>query len=155
MQSVGAEQLGALAGFGDMLKHLALPALTVAIPGIAAITRYLRTSMEETMQRDHVVAASGMGLSDWRVFRSYILPGSLGPVISVLGVEIGVLLTGVLVSETLFAWPGMGRLAVMAIFSRDYPLILGCTLAGGVLVVAANILADFLRAWIDPRVRLT
>ncbi|HEX7571686.1 MAG TPA: ABC transporter permease [Bacteroidota bacterium] len=155
MHSVGAEQLGGLAAFGDLLKHLALPALTVATPGIAAIARYLRTSMTETMRQDHVVAAIGMGLSGGRVFRSYILPNSVGPVISVIGVEIGVLLTGVLVSETLFAWPGMGRLAVMAIFSRDYPMILGCTLSGGALVVAANIVADFVRAWIDPRIRLT
>ena len=155
MHAVGAEQMGGLTAFGDLLKHLALPALTVAAPGIGAIARYLRTSMTETMRQDHVAAAIGMGLSRGRVFRSYILPNSLGPVISVLGVEIGVLLTGVLVSETLFAWPGMGRLAVMAIFSRDYPMILGCTLSGGALVVAANILADFLRAWLDPRIRLT
>ena len=155
MHSAGGEQLGLAASFGDLLKHLALPALTVATPGIAALAAYLRTSMTETMRQDYVVAAVGMGLSRGRVFRSYILPNSVGPVISVLGVEAGVLLTGVLVSETLFAWPGMGRLAVMAIFSRDYPVILGCTLSGGVLIVAANILADFLRAWIDPRIRLT
>ncbi len=155
MHSVGAEQLGGLAAFGDLLKHLALPALTVAVPGIAAIARYLRTSMTETMRQDYIVAAVGMGLSRGSVFRSYILPNSVGPVISVIGVEMGVLLTGVLVSETLFAWPGMGRLAVMAIFSRDYPMILGCTLSGGVLVMAANILADVVRAWIDPRIRLT
>jgi len=154
MHSVGAGELGGLAVLWDLLKHLALPALTVAAPGTAAIARYLRTSMTETMKQDYVVAATGMGLSKGRVFRSFILPNSLGPVVSVLGVEIGVLLTGVLVSETLFAWPGMGRCAVMAIFTRDYPLILGCTLFGGALVVAANIFADVLRAWIDPRVRL-
>jgi peptide/nickel transport system permease protein len=155
MHSSGVEQLGAAASLGDLLKHLALPALTVATPGIAALARYLRTSMTEIVKQEFVVAAVGMGLTRWSVFRSYILPNSLGPVISVLGVEAGVLLTGVLVSETLFAWPGMGRLAVMAIFSRDYPVILGCTLSGGALIVAANIAADFLRAWIDPRIRLT
>ncbi len=154
MHSVGVEDLGRLAAFGDLLKHLTLPALTVAVPGTAVIARYLRTSMIETMRQEYVVAATGMGLSKGRVFRSWILPNSLGPVISVLGVEIGVLLTGVLVTETLFAWPGVGRFAVMAIFTRDYPMILGCTLLGGVLVIAANILADFIRAWIDPRVRL-
>jgi peptide/nickel transport system permease protein len=155
MHSVGVEQLDGLATFGDLLKHLALPALAVAVPGTAAIARYLRTSMTETMRQDYVAAAIGMGLSKGKVFRSCILPNSLGPVVSVLGVEIGVLLTGVLVTETLFAWPGMGRFAVMAIFTRDYPMILGCTLSGGALVMAANILADFIRAWIDPRIRLT
>jgi peptide/nickel transport system permease protein len=154
MHSAGGEQPGAAAAFGDLLTHLALPALTAATPGIAALARYLRSSMTETMRQDYVVAAIGMGLSRGKVFRSCILPNSLGPVISVLGIEIGVLLTGVLVTETLFAWPGMGRLAVMAVFSRDYPMILGCTLCGGGLIVAANILADFLRAWLDPRIRL-
>jgi peptide/nickel transport system permease protein len=155
MYSVGAENLGGLAAMQDLVKHLALPALTVAVPGTAAIARYLKTSMMETMRQDYVVAAIGMGVPKGRIFRLWILPNSLGPVVSVLGVEIGVLLTGVLVTETLFAWPGMGRFAVMAIFTRDYPMILGCTLCGGALVIAANILADFVRAWIDPRVRLT
>ena len=154
MHSVGGEQMSGLAAVVDVLKHLALPALTVAIPGTAVMARYLRTSITETMKQDYVVAAVGMGLSTGRVFRSYILPNSVGPVISVLGIEIGVLLTGVLVTETLFAWPGMGRLAVMAIFTRDYPLIIGCTLCGGFLIVAANLLADAVRAWIDPRIRL-
>jgi peptide/nickel transport system permease protein len=155
MHSTGAGLSASPAGMWDLLAHLALPAVTVAFPGVAALARYLRTSMTETVKQDYVVAAAGMGLSRGRVFRSYILPNSLGPVISVLGIEIGVLLTGVLVTETLFAWPGMGRLVVMAIFSRDYPLILGCTLVGGFLIVAANLVADILRAWIDPRVRLT
>ena len=140
--------------FVDLLKHLVLPAFTVAIPGAAIIARYLRTSVTETLGQDYVVAAKGMGLSNGRVFRSYVLPNSLGPAVSILGIEIGMLLTGVLVTETLFAWPGIGRIAVMAIFTRDYPMILGCTLLGGVIVVAANILADVVRAWIDPRIRL-
>jgi peptide/nickel transport system permease protein len=155
MYSVGVEELSGLTTFVDLLKHLVLPALTVAIPGTAAIARYLRTSITETLRQDYVVAAMGMGLSNGRIFRSYILPNSIGPVISIMGIEIGVLLTGVLVTETLFAWPGMGRLAVMAIFTRDYPMILGCTLLGGILVVSANIFADIIRAWIDPRIRLT
>ena len=153
MHSIGADQLSGAAALGDLLKHLALPALTVAAPGIAALARYLRAGMTETLRQDYVAAAIGMGLSRGKVFRSTVFPNSIGPVLSVLGVEIGVLLTGVLVSETLFSWPGMGRLAVMAIFARDYPLILGCTLTGGVLVVAANILVDVVRAWIDPRIR--
>lgn len=153
MFSVGVKESGGTTAVIDLLKHLALPALTVAIPGAAAITRYLRTSVTETLGQDYVVAALSMGLSKTRVFRSYVLPNSLGPVVSFLGIEVGVLLTGVLVTETLFAWPGLGRIAVMAIFTRDYPMILGCTLLGGVVVVAANVLADVVRAWIDPRVR--
>ncbi len=155
MYSIGAEDLDGTEALIDLLRHLALPAFTVAIPGAAAITRYLRTNITETLGEDYVVAATGMGLSKARVFRSYVLPNSIGPAVSLLGIEVGVLLTGVLVTETLFAWPGMGRIAVMAIFARDYPLILGCTLLGGIVVVAANILSDVLRAWIDPRIRIT
>lgn len=155
MYSAGAGELGGMQAMVDLLKHLTLPALTVAIPGAAAIARYLRTSITETLGQDYIAAAVGMGLSPTKVFRLYVLPNSIGPVVSVLGIEIGVLLTGVLVTETLFAWPGMGRIAVMAIFTRDYPMILGCTLLGGAVVVAANTLADVIRAWIDPRIRLT
>lgn len=153
MHSVGAQEQGGTAATLDVLRHLVLPAFTVAIPGSAAVARYLRTSIAETLGQDYVVAATSMGLSKARVFRSYVLPNSLGPVASLLGMEAGVLLTGVLVTETLFAWPGMGRIAVMAIFARDYPMILGCTLLGGAVVVAANIFSDILRAWIDPRIR--
>jgi len=154
MHSLSARDTGGLLAFADMLQHLILPALTVAIPGAAALARYLRTSITDTLRQEYVVAATGMGLSQSKMFRSYVLPNSVGPVISLLGIEVGVLLTGVLVTETLFAWPGMGRIAVMAIFSRDYPMILGCTLLGGCVVVVANMLSDVLRAWLDPRVRI-
>ncbi len=155
MYTAGIRESDGPRAFADLLKHLVLPALTVAIPGAAVIARYLRTSITDTLRQEYVVAATGMGLSSGKVFRSTIFPNSIGPLLSLLGVETGVLLTGVLVTETLFAWPGMGRMAVMAIFTRDYPMILGCTLLGGVVVVAANTLADVARAWIDPRIRPT
>ena len=139
----------------DVVHHLVLPALTVAIPGAAGLARYLRTSISNTLTQDYVLAARSMGLSRKRIVTSYVLPNSLGPTVSMLGIEIGVLLTGVLVTETLFAWPGMGRIAVMAIFARDYPLILGCTLVAGVVVIAGNVIADLVNALIDPRIRLT
>ncbi|MBM2840951.1 MAG: binding-protein-dependent transport system inner rane component [Bacteroidetes bacterium] len=154
MYSLAARDTGGLVAFADFLQHLILPALTVAIPGAAVLARYLRTNITDILGQEYVVAATGMGLSKSKMFRSYVLPNSVGPVISLLGIEVGVLLTGVLVTETLFAWPGMGRIAVMAIFSRDYPMILGCTLLGGCIVIVANILSDVFRAWIDPRVRL-
>jgi peptide/nickel transport system permease protein len=140
--------------FVDLLRHLVLPALTVAIPGAAAMARYVQTSVDDTLRQEHVVAATSMGLSKTRVMTSYVFPNAAGPAISVLGLEMGVVLTGVLVTETLFAWPGMGRIAVAAMFARDYPLILGCTVVGGIIVVAANTVADILRAWLDPRIRM-
>ncbi|MDL1893623.1 ABC transporter permease, partial [Sphingobacteriales bacterium CHB3] len=83
-----------------------------------------------------------------------VLPNSITPIVSLIGVEIGILLTGVLVTEVLFSWPGMGQLTVAAIYARDYPLILGCTLVAGVVVIAGNMLADILNAFIDPRLRI-
>ncbi len=138
-------------GGGDLIRHLLLPALTAALPGAASLARYLRTSIATTQQQEFVLAARSMGLSPSALFRSYLLPNSLGPFISQAGVEFGILLSGVVVTETLFAWPGMGRLLVLAVFARDYPLILGCAIVAGTLVVLGNLLADVLHAWIDPR----
>jgi peptide/nickel transport system permease protein len=155
MHSLALQEAGGLTAAADVLDHLALPAMTAAIPGAAALARYLRTGIAETLKEEFAVAATGMGLPGGKVFRLYILPNSVGPVVSLLGTEVGILLTGILVTETLFAWPGMGRIAVMAVLARDYPMIMGCTLLGGVVVVAANLLADIVRAWIDPRIRAT
>ncbi len=137
----------------DIAMHLALPAFTVAIPGAALLTRYLRSSLARVEEREYITVARSMGLSATRTFRSYILPNAIGPVLSLIGVEFGILLTGVVVTETLFSWPGMGRLVVVAIFARDYPLLLGCTLVAGCIVIFGNSLADVLQAIIDPRRR--
>ncbi len=138
-------------GGADLIRHLLLPALTAALPGAASLARYLRTSITTTQRQEFVLAARGMGLPPSVLFRSYLLPNSLGPFISQAGVEFGILLSGVVVTETLFAWPGMGRLLVLAVFARDYPLILGCAIVAGTVVVLGNLLADVLHAWIDPR----
>ena len=146
---------GQSGSFPDMLRHLVLPALTAAIPAAAGFARYLRTSLSTVMAQEYVLAANSMGLSRWRVFRSYVLPNAISPIVSLLGIELGVLLTGVLVTETLFSWPGMGQLTIGAIFARDYPLILGCTLVSGVVVIAGNLVSDVVNAIIDPRIRST
>ncbi|MFN0158627.1 MAG: ABC transporter permease [Bacteroidota bacterium] len=139
---------------GGIALHLVLPAFTVAIPGAALLTRFLRSSLGRIENQEYVMVAKSMGVSESRIFRSYVLPNAIGPVISLIGVECGILLTGVVVTETLFAWPGMGRLVVVSIFARDYPLLLGCTLVAGFIVIAANTLADLLQKMIDPRLRL-
>jgi peptide/nickel transport system permease protein len=145
---------GEFGSFIDLLRHVVLPALTAAIPAAAGFARYLRANVSSVMTQDYVLAARSMGLSDWRIFRSYVLPNAISPIVSLIGIEIGILLTGVLVTETLFSWPGMGQLTVTAIFSRDYPLILGCTLVSGVVVIAGNLISDIINAVVDPRIRL-
>ena len=139
----------------DLASHLILPALTLAIPAAAGFARYLRTSVKTVISQDYVLVAQSMGLSKSKVFRSYILPNAVSPMISLLGVEIGVLMGGVIVTETLFAWPGMGRLTINAIASRDYPLIIGCTIVAGVVVIVGTFVADLVNAILDPRIRYT
>ncbi|MBI5472744.1 MAG: ABC transporter permease [Ignavibacteriae bacterium] len=139
----------------DLLHHLILPAATAAIPAAAALGRYLQANIRTVMKQEYVVAATSMGLQRPRIFFSYVFPNAAAPMITLIGVEIGLLLTGALVTETLFAWPGVGRLTVLAIQSRDYPLILGCTLVAGVVVIAGNILSDIANAMLDPRLRLS
>ena len=98
--------------------------------------------------------ARSMGIPERTIFLLYELPNALVPVITIFGLEIGTLLAGAIVTETMFAWPGMGRLAVMAIFSRDYPLVLGCTLVSGLVVIVGNLSADLIYSVVDPRVRV-
>ncbi len=154
MHSVTDSASGAEA-VGGLVLHLTLPALTAAIPGAAGLARYLRSNIESSLNQDFVLAARGMGLSKTTVFNKYVLPNSIGPMISLAGVELGVLLTGVLVTESIFAWPGIGRVTVTAVFARDYPMILGCTMLTGCIVIAGSFLADLVNAAIDPRIRLT
>lgn len=146
---------GQFGSFPDMLRHLVLPALTAAIPAAAGFARYLRNSVSSVMTQEYVLAGKSMGLSVRRLFCSYVLRNAMTPIVSLLGIEIGVLLTGILVTETLFSWPGMGQLTINAIFSRDYPLILGCTLVSGIVVIAGNLVSDVINAIVDPRIRLT
>jgi peptide/nickel transport system permease protein len=138
----------------DVLRHVVLPAFTAAIPAAAGFARYLSGSIQSVLHQDYFLAAQSMGLSQRQLFRSYVLPNALSPMITLIGVEIGVLFGGVLVTEYLFSWPGIGRLTVSAIASRDYPLILGCTAVVGAMVIVGNVLADILNASLDPRIRL-
>lgn len=150
-QMYSSDQYGS---FSNMLAHLVLPALTVAIPGAAALARYMRSSLQNVQRQEFVLFARSLGLPDARIVRSYILPNAASPLIALAGVEFGVLMTGVLVTETLYSWPGMGQLTVHAIFARDYPLIMGCVLVAGVIVAIGNLAADVVNAMLDPRLRL-
>ncbi len=155
MHSLGAESFSFGANLFDVGKHLVLPACTIAIPGSGAICLYFRQSLLKVRREEYMTYAHSVGLSNWALFVYYELPNALPPVISILGLEIGTLLSGAIVTETLFAWPGMGRLTVLALSARDYPLIMGCTLVSGVFVVVANMIADLLYGTVDPRVRMT
>ena len=154
MHSIGVEYLSPSEQLQDFLWHLMLPALTIAIPGAAAVARYVRPSLLNVQGDEYVTFARSLGMPQQKIFFFYKLPNAMAPVITILGLELGALLAGALVTETIFAWPGLGRLAVMAMFARDYPLIMGCTLVSGLVVIVGNLIADLLYSIVDPRVRI-
>lgn len=138
----------------DRLSHLALPALTLGLVGAAGTARFQRAALLETLGEDYVRTARAKGLTEPRILVHHALRNALLPVITLLGVALPFLLTGAVVVETVFAWPGLGKVAADAIQARDYPLVVGTTLLASVLVVAGSILADLLMTIVDPRLRL-
>jgi len=155
MHSIGTEHLNTFEYYLDLLKHLILPALTLALPGAAGLARFVHTQLAITARQQYISTARSFGFSDRRILLTYALPNALLPLITLVGLELGGLLSGALVTETIFAWPGIGRITVTAIFARDYPLILGCTIISGIAIILGNLIADVLYTAVDPRVKVT
>ncbi len=145
---------GQLDSFYDALRHLLLPAVTLALPTAAILMRVTRTSMLEVMRQDYITFAEAKGLSRRRVLARHALKNALMPMVTVAALETGVLLSGNMIVETVFGWPGLGRLVVEAIFHRNYPLVQASVLVYVVTYVFLNFLADLLYTVLNPRVRL-
>lgn len=137
----------------DVAYHLALPALVLAASEIALVTRLTRTGLLEAMGREYVRTARAKGLPEGRALVRHALPNALLPVVTIIGGRVGFLFTGAALIEIVFAWPGLGRLLLSAVQTRDYPLILGMFLMVAFSVVLANLVTDLLYARIDPRIR--
>ncbi len=135
------------------LAHLVLPALTMGSALAAILTRMVRTSMLEELGQDYVRTARAKGLSEGAVVYRHALRNAMVPVITVLGLQFGALLAGAIVTETIFSWPGIGRLTIQAISNRDYYLVQGCILAIGLTYVAVNFATDLLYSVVNPRIR--
>jgi peptide/nickel transport system permease protein len=135
--------------FGSVI----LPAVTLGSGMAAILMRMTRSSLLEVMRLDYVVVAKAKGLPAWRVWLRYGLRTALLPLLTLLGLQIGALLAGAVITETIFAWPGLGRLTVQAILSRDYPLVQGCVLVVALSYVMINLVTDLLYAVADPRIR--
>jgi peptide/nickel transport system permease protein len=148
------EYLGFWGRFWDRLRHLALPAMTVALLTTAAVARYQRASMLEVIELDFVRTARAKGAPERRVVSRHALRNALLPVITLLGLALPALLGGAVFVETVFSWPGMGLLAADAIAARDYALITATVAAGGIMVAVGSLVADLLYAAADPRVRV-
>ena len=136
----------------DGLRSVFLPALTLAIGSVATLARLTRSAMLEVLGQDFVRTARAKGLREGSVLLRHGLANALLPVVTVVGLQVALLLSGAFVTETVFAWPGVGRLAVFAIQSRDFPVVQGAVLVIAVLFVLMNLLVDVLYAYIDPRI---
>jgi peptide/nickel transport system permease protein len=139
--------------FLDFLAHWALPGFTVTIFYAAIVARVARASLKEAVTGDYTLTALAKGVSQRRLFWRHVLPNGLVPIVSVIGYNFGLALTGAILVETVFAWPGLGHLFLTAIVARDYPTLQGIFILAGATVVLANIATDALYGVIDPRVR--
>ena len=133
--------------------HLMLPAITLATFSTARIARLVRSSMLDVLGQDYIRTARAKGLPEWRINYVHALRNALIPVITMLGIEIGSLLGGALITETVFAWPGIGRLTLQAIQARDLPLVQGVITFGALVFVMVNLIVDLSYSFIDPRIR--
>ena len=154
LPSSGMLTVGVPFSMRDRLLHLLMPSIVLATFPLAQLTRYVRSSMVDALAQDYVRTARAKGLPERSVLGRHALRNALIPMVTVLGVLTPRLLGGAVVTETIFAWPGLGRLAVEAAVTRDYPVILGATLLVSTLVVLSNLITDFLYVVIDPRIAL-
>lgn len=139
--------------FVDLLSHLFLPTLTLFLINLGLVTRTMRTAMLESLRSDYIVGARAKGLPERRVLLRHAFRNSLTPLITLIGLQLGWLLSGAVIVETVFAWPGMGRLLFTSIGSRDYPIVMGIFLIVSIAVVFSNLITELLYAYFDPRIR--
>jgi peptide/nickel transport system permease protein len=143
---------GNIPAFKDALVHLILPALVLGIAAATFTTRLVRSSVLGVLSKDYVVTARSKGLKEWTILYHHVLRNAIIPVITLIGVMIGALLSGAVVTETIFAWPGIGRLVIQAISNRDFPVVQGVVLFFALIRLTINLVTDVLYVWFDPRI---
>jgi peptide/nickel transport system permease protein len=152
LPSAGMTSANGDGGVLDVARHLALPAFTIAIGSIAGWSRYVRSSTIEALNQDYVRTARAKGMNEQNVLVGHVLRNALIPLVTVVGIDVPLYLTGAVLTETVFSWPGMGRLFFDALTVRDYPVLMGILLLGAVLIVVGNLIADVLYGVLDPRI---
>lgn len=152
IRTLGAELQG-FAAFGDRLSHLLLPLLALSIRHMAINARIMRSSMLEVSYEDYITLARSKGLAEKKIVAGHMLPNALLPVVTIIGLDVGFLFTGSVLVETVFGWPGIGRLMYESILKRDYPVLMGTFMITTVLVVVTNLIVDIVYLWLDPRVK--
>ncbi|MBK8050784.1 MAG: ABC transporter permease [Anaerolineales bacterium] len=151
LPSSGRETVGNT-GFIDQLKHLIMPATVLSLLYIAGWSRYMRSSFLGVINSDYVRTARAKGLHERRVMLVHGLKNAAIPVVTIIALDVAGLFSGAVITETIFAWPGIGRLFIQAMYDRDYPLLMGIIMMGSIMVVVFNLFADIINAWLDPRV---
>lgn len=151
IKSIYFDDLSLFGKLQDFFAHIILPLTTLTLAGIAVFYRYLRDNVEEINDQTYITNLKSMGLGESKIFYRHILPNSLRPLISIAGIEFGILLGGALITEVIFSLPGMGRLTVSAIFNRDFPLVVGCSFVAGLMMIISNLIADLIKIKIDKR----
>lgn len=154
MRPIGPAK-GGLEGIMDVARHAILPILTLTLYYMAIFTRVMRASVIEVLSMDFIKTARAKGMSEWRVLWRHILGNAILPVFTMLGLQIAAMLGGAVVIETIFSWPGLGRLAVDAIFARDLTLLMGILFLSSLCVVITNLIIDMLYSVVDPRIQLS
>jgi peptide/nickel transport system permease protein len=137
------------------IEHLVLPAITLGTAMAAMLSRMIRASLLEVLEEEYIKNARAKGLSEYKVILKHAFLNALIPVITIIGLQVGVLLSGAIITEAIFDWPGLGTLLLDAIYSRNYPLVQGCILFIAGVYVLVNLITDIAYGWVDPRVRLT
>ncbi|MGI4799702.1 MAG: ABC transporter permease [Janthinobacterium lividum] len=153
LSTVGAGYTG-LRAAGDVALHLLMPLITLALFFLALYARLMRASMLEVFNQDYVTTARAKGLSEGLITVKHVMRNAMLPMVTMLGLQVGTLLGGSVLVETVFAWPGVGRLAFEAVMSRDLNLLLGILLICSVIVIVVNIFVDLAYAWLDPRIEI-
>jgi peptide/nickel transport system permease protein len=136
----------------DQIKHLILPGIVLSLLYIAGWSRYMRSSMLGVIRKDYILTARARGLRERSIIWIHAVKNALIPVVSVMALDLAGLFSGAVITETVFAWPGIGRLFIQSTFSRDYPLMMGILMMGSFMVVVFNLIADLVYGWLDPRI---
>lgn len=154
LPSGGMYTLGGEEGILDLLRHLILPTAVLALVLVAQWSRYSRSSFLEVIHQDYIRTAKSKGLSGGRILLRHAFPNAVAPLIALAGIQLPWLFSGALVTETIFGWPGMGRLFVDALTMKEYPVLMGMVMITAMFVIIGNLVADVINALIDPRIRL-
>ena len=154
LPSGGMYTLGGEEDILDLLRHLILPTVVLALVLVAQWSRYARSSFLEVVHQDYIRTAKSKGLSGGRILLRHAFPNAVAPLIALAGIQLPWLFSGALVTETIFGWPGMGRLFVDALTMKEYPVLMGMVMITAMFVIIGNLLADVINALIDPRIRL-